>query len=176
MKKNKLATHFKPGFKVPKNYFEDFEAKMMRAIICEQPEFEQQSQEKSGFTIPENYFDSLEDKVMAKVEGPEPRGRVISLFRKKKFYAAAGVAAVFIGIISTLLLSPNPVNSSDSEKISVLEEYIDGENMDLNFNEITSFLYEEGYVLDDLNTSGLSDEAVFDYINEHVEDPALILY
>jgi len=174
MKKNKLATHYKPGFKVPKNYFEDFEAKMMRSISCEESTLEQHKE--SGFTIPENYFDGLEDQVLAKVERPEPRGMVISLFRKKKFYAAAGIAAVFIGIISTLLLKPNPVNSLDSEQISVLEEYIDGENIDLNFNEITTFIYEEGYVLDDLNTSGLSDEAVFDYINDHVEDPALILY
>jgi len=175
MKKNKLATHFKPGFKVPKNYFEDFEAKMMRAISYEQSALEQHK-EKSGFTIPENYFDGLEDQVLAKVERPEPRGMIISLFRKKKFYAVAGIAAVFIGIISTLLLKPNPVNSLDSEQISVLEEYIDGESIDLNFNEITTFIYEEGYVLDDLNTSGISDEAVFDYINDYVEDPALILY
>ena len=175
MKKYKLATHYKPGFKVPKNYFEDFEAKMMRAISCEESALEQ-SKEKSGFTIPENYFDSLQDQVLAKVERPESRGMVISLFRKRKFYAAAGIAAVFIGIISTLLLKPNPVNSLDSEPISVLEEYIDEENIDLNFNEITTFIYEEGYVLDDLNTSGLSDEAVFDYINDYVEDPALILY
>jgi len=175
MKKNKLATHFKPGFKVPKDYFEDFEAKMKRAISSEGSTLEQHK-EKSGFTIPENYFDGLEDQVLAKVERPEPRGMIISLFRKKKFYAAAGIAAVFIGIISTLLLKPKPVNSLDSEQISVLEEYIDGENIDLNFNEITTFIYEEGYVLDDLNTSGLSDEAVFDYINDYVEDPALILY
>jgi len=175
MKKNKLATHFKPGFKVPNHYFEDFEAKMMRAISHEESALEQYK-EKSGFTIPENYFDGLEDQVLAKVERPETRGMIISLFRKKKFYAAAGIAAVFIGIISTLLLKPNPVNSLDSENISVLEEYIYGENIELNFNEITTFIYEEGYVLDDLNTSGLSDEAVFDYINEHVEDPALILY
>jgi len=175
MKKNKLAKHFKPGFKVPNHYFEDFEAKMMRAISFEESALEQ-TKEKSGFTIPENYFDSLEDQVLAKVERPEPRGMVISLFSKKKFYAAAGVAAVFIGIISTLLLNPNPLNSLDSENISVLEEYIDGESMDLNFNEITTFIYEEEYVLDDLNTTVLSDEAVFDYISEHVEDPALILY
>ncbi len=175
MKKNKLATHFKPGFKVPNHYFEDFEAKMMRAISSEQSELEQYK-EKSGFTIPEDYFDSLEDQVLSKVEHPEPRGMVISLFRKKKFYAAVGIAAVFIGIISTLLLKPNPVNSLDSEKISVLEEYIDGESIDLNFTEITAFIYEEDYVLDDFNTAVLSDEAVLDYLNEHVEDPALILY
>jgi len=175
MKKNKLATHFKSGFKIPKNYFEDFEAKMMRAISSEESSLEQHK-EKSGFTTPENYFDGLEDQVLAKVQRPEPKGKVISLFRKKKFYAAAGLAAVFIGIISTLLLKPNPENSLDSEQISVLEEYIDEENIDLNFNEISTFIYEEGYVLDDLNTSGFSDEAVFDYINDYVEDPALILY
>ena len=175
MKKNKLATPFKSGFKVPNHYFEDFEAKMIRAISSEQSTFEQYK-EKSGFTIPENYFDNLEDQVLAKVEHSEPRGMVISLFRKKKFYAVAGIAAVFIGIISTLVLKPNPVNSLDSEKILVLEEYIDEESIDLNFNEITTLLYEEGYVLDDFNTAALSDEAVLDYIDEHVEDPALILY
>lgn len=175
MKKNKLANHTRSGFKVPKNYFEDFEAKMTRAISQEQS-FGDQYKGNPGFTIPDTYFDSLEDQVLAKVERPVPRGIVISLFRKNKLYAAAGIAAVFIGIISTLLLQPNPVNSLDSEKISVLEEYIDQENIDLNFNEITTFIYEEGYVLEDLNTSGLSDEAVFDYIIEHVEDPALILY
>jgi hypothetical protein len=175
MKKNKLATHFKSGFKVPNDYFEDFEAKMMRSVSSEQSTSEQ-SREKSGFTIPENYFDGLEEQVLAKVERPEPRGMLISLFRKKKFYAAAGIAAVFIGIISTLLLKPNPVNSLESENISVLEEYIDEENIDLNFNEITTFIYEEGYVLDDLNTSDFSDEDVIDYIIDNVEDPSLILY
>jgi hypothetical protein len=175
MKKNKLATHFKSGFKVPNDYFEDFEAKMMRSVSSEQSTLKQ-SREKSGFTIPENYFDGLEEQVLAKVERPEPRGMVISLFRKKQFYAAAGIAAVFIGIISTLLLKPNPVNSLDSEYISVLEEYIDGENIDLNFNEITTFIFEEDYVLEDLSTTALSDEDVFDYIIDHVENPSLILY
>jgi len=175
MKKNKLATHNRSGFKVPKNYFEDFEAKMTRAISQDQT-FGDQYKGNPGFTIPKNYFDGLEAQVLVKVERPEPRGLVISLFRKKKFYAAAGIAAVFIGIVSTLLLKPAPVNSLDSEKISVLEEYIDQESIDLNFNEITTFLYDEGYVLDDISTSGLSDEAVFDYLDEQVEDPALILY
>lgn len=175
MKKNKLAAKYKPGFKVPKNYFEDFEAKMMRAISREQSELEQYKG-KPGFTVPKNYFDGLEDQVLAKVELPEPRGMVISLLRKKKFYYAAGVAAIFVGIISTLLLKPISNNSWDSVELSALEEYIDQESIDFNLNEITSFIYEEGYVLDNLNISNLSDDAVFDYLSDHGEDPALILY
>ena len=175
MKKNKLAAKYKPGFKVPKNYFEDFEAKMMPAISREQSTLDQY-EGKPGFTVPKNYFDSLEDQVLAKVERPEPRGMVISLFRKKKFYAAAGVAAVFIGIVSTLLLKPSSFNSWDSVELSALEEYIDQESIDFNLNEITSFIYEEGYVLDNLNISSLSDDAVFDYLSDHLEDPSLILY
>ncbi len=175
MKKKKLATHNRSGFTVPKNYFEDFEAKMMRAIPQEET-LGGKYKGNPGFTIPDNYFDVLEEKILAVVERPEQRGILITLFGKKKFYYAAGVAAMFIGIFLTLLLKPTPVSTLDSEKISVLEEYIDLEIIDLNFNEITSFIYEEGYMLDDLNTAVLSDEAVFDYINEHVEDPALILY
>lgn len=175
MKKNKLTAHFKSGFKVPNNYFEDFEAKMMRTISREHSTLDQY-EGKPGFTAPKNYFDSLEDQVLAKVERPEPRGMVISLFSKKKFYYAAGVAAMFAGIISTLLLEPNQVNSMDSVELSALEEYIDQESMDFNLNEITSFIYEEGFVLDKVSISDLSDDAVFDYLSDHGEDPALILY
>lgn len=175
MKKNKLASHFKPGFKVPKNYFEDFEAKMTRAISQEQT-FGEQYIGKPGFAVPKNYFKTLENQVLAKVERSEPRGMIISLFRKNKFYAAAGVAAIFIGIISTLLLKPNSLNSWDSVELSALEEYIDQESIDFNLNEITSFIYEDGYVLDNLNTSNLSDDAVFDYLSDQGENPALILY
>lgn len=175
MKKNRLATHGRSGFKVPKNYFEDFEAKMPRAISQEQT-LGDHYKGNPGFTIPDTYFDALEVQVLAKVEHPEPRGMEISLFRKKKFYYAAGVAAMFVGVISTLLLKPNPVNSLDSVGISALEEYIDKESMDFNLNEITSFIYEEGYVLDKFSISDLSDDAVFDYLNDHEEDPALILY
>lgn len=84
MKKNKLASHFKPGFKVPKNYFEDFEAKMTRAISQEQT-FGEQYIGKPGFAVPKNYFKTLENQVLAKVERSEPRGMIISLFRKINF-------------------------------------------------------------------------------------------
>ena len=175
MKKNKLAAHYKPGFKVPNNYFEDFDAKMMHVISKEQI-FGEQAIGKPGFSVPKNYFDSLENQISAKIEHPEPRGMIISLFRKNKLYAAAGIAAVFIGIISSLLLKPNSLNSLNSVELSALEEYIDEENIDFNFNEISTFIYEEGYVMDNLNISGVSDEAVFDYLSDHGEDPALILY
>jgi hypothetical protein len=175
MKKNKSTKQNRSGFEVPTNYFEDFEVKMLRTISSEKSELDQ-IKLKSGFSIPENYFDALEDQILAKVDHPEHRGKIISIFRKKYLYAVAGIAALFIGIISTLLLKPHSVNSLDSESISVLEEYIDGESIDLNFNEITSFIYEEGYVLDDMNSSNLNDDDVYDYIIENVEDPALILY
>lgn len=64
----------------------------------------------------------------------------------------------------------------DSVELSALEEYIYQESIDFNFNEITSFIYEDGYVLDNLNTSNLSDDAVFDYLSDQGENPALILY
>jgi hypothetical protein len=164
----------KSGFKVPENYFREFEAKMM-ASTDESQDCMDNSNKDSGFKVPQDYFATLEENILAKIEEPTKKGKVVSIFNRRKLYAAAAVAAVFIGIISTLLFKPTPQQTFNSLEISVMEDYIDSEAMEFDYNDISSFIYEEGYVLDILNDSEVSDDAVFDYLNENIEDPSLFI-
>lgn len=175
MKHNKLPYNDKSGFKVPDNYFENFEEKMMRSI-GEKPALENiPFQTNSGFKVPEFYFEDLENKIISKAEGEKKNGKLISLFTNTKLYYVAAIAAVFAGVISSVFF--NPVNENftiDGLELSAIEQYIDEGYIDFNYNEISAFMAEEDYSFDDFNTSGLSDEQVFEYLSENIEDPNIL--
>lgn len=174
MKKNWLAYHHKPGFQVPKDYFEELEDKVMHAVTKEQA-MEVAYKGRPGFDVPEEYFANLDSRIMRKIEEQKEDDKVISIFRTPKYYYAAAVVAVFLGVFSTLLFNPSiPEYSIDGVELSALEEYIDKGYVDLNFNEISAFISEEGEYIENFNISGLNDEDVVDYLNEHVEDPNLL--
>lgn len=175
MKDNKLPYHQKSGFKVPNDYFRNFEERLMHVVQQEeeQPEIIHTYIGKHGFTTPEGYFDSLENRILKKVE-PKP-GKVMPLYSVRKLYYAAAVAAVFIGIVSVLFINNNTSGfTMDSIELSALEIYIEEGYFDLNSYELSSFMTEEIYSFGNYSTSNLSDEAVYNYINENIEDPELL--
>lgn len=174
MKQNKLPYQNKSGFKVPENFFEDFEEKMMRSV-GEKPVLEDALSAGSGFKVPESYFEDLERDILLKVEGENKGGKLITLFNNTKLYYAAAVAAVFIGIVSTVFFTPvSESYSIDGLELSAIEQYIDEGYINFNFNEISAFMAEEDLAFDDFNTSGLSDEQVLEYLSENIEDPNLL--
>lgn len=174
MKENKLPYRQNAGFRVPDNYFQDFEAKLMREVTSGNSPGDIYKG-KPGFKVPQDYFDQLEENIIEKLELSAPGTKVIPLWKKKKLYYATAVAAVFLAIISTVLFNPVlPEYSIESIELSAIEEYIDRGYIDLNFNEISAFITEEGYAADDFNTSGLSDEEMLDYLSENLEDPDLL--
>lgn len=175
MKHNILPYNSESGFKVPDNYFEDFEENMMRSI-GDKPAMENiVFKANSGFKVPDLYFENLEKEILQKVEGEKKGGKVIAFFQTTKFYYAAAVAAVFIGIVSTVFFNPTTEEFSiDGLELSAIDQYIEEGNVDFNFNEISAFMVEEDYPFDDFNTSGLSDEQVFEYLSENIEDPNIL--
>ncbi len=175
MKNNKLPYHSKHGFKVPKDYFENFEERLMNAVEQEnnQADVLQAYSGKPGFTVPEGYFDSIEGRILNGVEAEA--GKVIPLFSVRKLFYAAAVAAVFIGIISTVFFRNDSTEyTMDSLELSALENYIEEGYFDLDFNQLSAFMTEEGYSFGDYSTSEFSDEAVYNYINENIEDPEFL--
>ncbi|CAM4140342.1 hypothetical protein [Gillisia limnaea] len=174
MEKNKFKYNPKSGFKVPENYFEDFESKILAS--CVEKDMMKTMEKSSGFKVPLDYFETLEGEIHARIANSESKGKVIPLYRRRKFYYSAAVAAIFVGLISTLLFKPvQQENSFDSIELSAIEEYMDSGNIDFNYNEISSIIYEEDFVFDNITRSNLSDDAVFEYLNENIEDPAVIL-
>lgn len=176
MKKNKLPSHPNTGFKVPDNYFQDLEARIMSATYSKD-HLNSPGIKETGFRVPDNYFEDLQAKVMQKVQEPQKDAKLIPLFSREKFYYAAAIAAAVILIFSTVLLKPvgEQEFSMETIEVSALEEYINNGHLDFNFNEISTFLSEEDYIVEEMNVSGLSDEEVFRYINENVENPDLLL-
>lgn len=173
MKENKLPYH-KPGFKVPTGYFGEFEERIMRTVSQEGTTGNRPTG-RAGFTVPQDYFEELEDKILHKIQIKEDDNKVVSIFRKKSIYYAATAAAVFLAIITTVLYDPSiPEYTIDSIELSVLEDYIDEGYIDLNYNEISAYITEEGHYGEHFNTANISDDEVFEYLNEHLEDPELL--
>ncbi len=176
MKQNMLPNQQKPGYKVPENYFRDFEADLM-ARLNEDHILGDTYKGDPGFKTPDAYFDDLENRIFNNIENSgstKNNGKVIPLIRNKKLYYIAAVAAVFIGIISTLFYqSTNQVYTIDSVELSTLESFIDDGYFELDFMEISTFMIEEGFSFDDYSTTGLSDQAIYNYVDENIEDPNL---
>jgi len=173
MKKNFKTYKNNSGFKIPSNYMQDFEAKLLNSLEIDSTY--SNSQNKNGFKVPEGYFDTVEKEVLAKVTASAPKGKVIALFSRRSIYYAAAVAAVFIALISTVLFKAPDTNSINNLEYAALEDYFNDEDSDLNYNELSNLIYEDGVIIESLNASNFSDDAILDYLNENVEDSRLII-
>lgn len=175
MENNKLPYHSKPGFKVPENYFEDLEDRLMLAVQEEKdlPESLQTLRGKPGFVVPEGYFENIEEILVDRVT--RKPGKLIQFISTRKLFYAAAVAAVFIGIISTVYFKSNTEEyTMDSIELSALENYIEEGYFDLDFNELSSFMTEDGYSFGNYSTDDFSDEAMYNYIDENIENPEFL--
>ncbi|MDT0647287.1 hypothetical protein RM545_11360 [Zunongwangia sp. F260] len=173
MEKNKLPYKPNSGFKLPDNYFDDLTSRLMDSIDSDSTDNNPllTEIESSGFKVPEGYFENFEVELSPK---EEKETKVIPLFSKRNLYYASGVAAIVIAIFSTFHLDSSPESTWDNVKLSAIENYIDAGYTDLSPLEITNFLYEGNYVVE-TNFDNLNSDAVYDYLDENVEDPAYIL-
>ncbi|MDT0690219.1 hypothetical protein RM549_10520 [Salegentibacter sp. F188] len=173
MKKNKLPYNLDSGFKVPDNYFADLTDRVMNGVnsvkIVDDSYLKKVS--NSGFKVPEDYFENFEVELPLK---EEKETKVIPLFSKRNLYYASAVAAIVIAIFSTIFLDSSPESTWDNVELSAIEKYIDAGYTDMSPSEITNFLYEGNYVVE-TNFDNVNPDAVYEYLNENVEDPAYIL-
>ncbi|WP_298311688.1 hypothetical protein [uncultured Aquimarina sp.] len=77
MKKNNLHND-KKGFKVPKNYFDNFEEKLFEKISQENENSSLLSDTRSsGLNVPDNYFDTFENQLMEKLNSEEKEASIL---------------------------------------------------------------------------------------------------
>lgn len=160
----------KSGFQVPPDYMEEFETNLFENLDISNSLSEK---EKSGFQVPKDYFNTLDSRILSKVDSDSSKGKIISLFSRKRLYYASAVAAIFIVMLSTFLFDSEESSSLNTIEYAALAEYLDEE--DLNYYDISNFIYEDGYTIESLNSSSFNDEAIFDYLSENVEDSGLII-
>tara|TARA_R100000789_G_scaffold71640_1_gene67356 strand:- start:528 stop:1061 length:534 start_codon:yes stop_codon:yes gene_type:complete len=173
MKSKRSTYHKNSGFKIPPDYFEEFENRLNEKVQA--PDFEF-SKKESGFKTPVNYFEELESRILTNIE---EESKVISLFSKQTWYYVAGLAAMFILIFNLPQTNSYSSPTWDNLELSVMENYIDeGYDMgyiDLNTSDFSDYIFEDGRLIDDSDFNSVTSNAVFEYIDEYVEDPTFIL-
>lgn len=176
MKTNRPKYSHKSGFKVPEDYFGNLEDKMLDNFNMQ--ESVELKSTGSGFKVPDGYFDTLEEKITSRTKQQKPR--VISLFKKEYIFYAAAVIALFALLLGDFFKSGSNQNIGwDDIELSAMENYIDeGYEMgfiDLNSSEYSDFILNGGQLVQEEDFNSVNSDAVFEYIDENLEDPAFIL-
>lgn len=174
MRKKGLPYRKDSGFKVPENYFQDFEARLMAKL----PAAEENSilPEKSfPFKVPDGYFQQLEPQLNEKLGIEVKETRIIPLFKRKKVLSyVAGVAAVLAVIFSSVLFNRTQSFEYNDLDILAVENYL-LESFDYSSPEETHLLKEGDFSFATSPNASVDREALLEYLNENMEDPSLLL-
>lgn len=167
MKENRLPYDKSGGFKVPEGYFQDFEARMMARLTEE----EKKTFGDNPFKVPDQYFAQLGDRVFEKLESTPKKSKVVPLFNRKVWSYVAGAAAVAAIFFSSIVINENGELSFEDLEVTAVENYL----LESLENESPT---QEPYVDYELTASAnpnIDKEALFEYLHENIDEPALLL-
>lgn len=174
MKTENSKYHQNPGFSVPENYFSELHSRVMENLDDDRA----LPGHDHGFTVPGDYFENLNQRILDNVDRPEPK--VIPFYRKRIWTYAAAVAVIALLLFANLFKT-RPVDSVswDDIEVSVMEDYIDeGYDMgiiDLDSDDYSEFIFNDGKLVDDADFQNVNSEAVYDYLEDNLDNPADIL-
>ncbi|WP_338359442.1 hypothetical protein [Yeosuana marina] len=162
MKTNSLNNMNKTGFKVPKDYFENFEDMLLSELKLKE------TSKNTGFKVPEDYFKSLDSHITEAVK-KDNKPKVIKLFTWKKASYATAIAASLILMFNVFYTQKNTLTLDNIETVSI-ENYL--LNEDFQTTDMASLLTNED--LDDFDSIELNfqEESLEDYVfeNSEIED------
>lgn len=173
MNKKGLPYKKDSGFKVPENYFQDFEARMMAQL----PAGEENSilpEKSSPFKVPDSYFEQFESRLAEKLEIKDKTPKVIPLFNRKHLSYIAGVAAVLAVIFSSVVFNRSQTFDYNELDVLAVENYLLESFEDSNPEE-THLLKEGDFSFATSPNASVDREALLEYLNENMEDPSLLL-
>jgi len=164
MKRNSLKNINKTGFKVPENYFEDFQEALLSELKLKE------SCANSGFKVPENYFETLDNKILKAVKD-QKETKVIKLFNWKKIAYATPIAATVI-IMLGILFNKNSSLSIDKIETASIENYILTE--ELEPNEMASLFSNEDLSEINFTNNNLNPETLEDFVLDNLDIEEII--
>lgn len=166
MKKNRIHNIKETGFKVPKGYFNNLDDALLNNIkLKEVPD-------EAGFKTPANYFDSLEDTILNKVS-KKGNNKVISLFSRRNLIYASSIAAAVLLLFNLSIFKNNTETGWDAIDAETVENYIINEN--IGSYEIASLLIDEDLNETNFTEVEFTDEALENYILDHITVEDLII-
>lgn len=172
MKHKKDIFGTRTGFKVPENYFKDFQ--VSQALVQQQNELEDNFENqpiKTGFKVPQNYFEEFEVKLPQETK----KRRVISLFSRENIIRASGIAAIFI--IGLFILknqySFDAITNQQNIDPIALEEQLEKDFFDFEFRDLETPL-NGSISVDEKQLKSIDEDAILDYLSENAELITLI--
>lgn len=150
-------------FKVPTNYFDEFENHLLNKIN------EEVLSKNIGFNTPTGYFNKLDIKIKRKNNSKSKEGKLIPVVSKKTFMYAASLAAIVILVFSVLKYTTR-VYTLEEIEISSIENFINEGNIQLKQHEISILFTDE--ILNNMTSyqSQLSGNQLENYLLENIND------
>lgn len=162
MKKNKDIQ--KSGFKIPDNYFNNFNEDLKIKIIEDQ--LKEKFGNKKPFTIPNNYFENFSVKV-EKEKAPQ---KIIKLL-KPFISIAAGIILIF-GVWQFILTNIPENNNFANNNLNKVEETNRLNDLDCYIEDID--LFSIGDIDNEENEESLnidiSEEEISDYLIDYTDE------
>ncbi|GAA4817401.1 hypothetical protein [Litoribaculum gwangyangense] len=162
MKKN-LKNIRSTGFKVPKDYFENFEETLLGEIKLKE------TIHKSGFKTPESYFETIDDTVLKSIE---TNSKVKQLIPWKQLTYISGIAASILIIINLYLKNSKNQVSFDSLETASITHYLTEE--EFNAYELAGLFSEEELTSDKFIEEPIKESALEAYLYENASIEDLI--
>jgi hypothetical protein len=160
---------YKSGFKVPENYFDDFEKRIFKKIESET------LPKETGFKVPDGYFDNLEDTLLQRLHTEEKSQKVIQLNSRSTWVYLTAIAACLAIIVSMLVKNESIVKQMNSLKIASIENYIDEGYLDLESYEVLALLDDEDLTNINLENDIFSEESLENYLLENSIEETLLI-
>jgi hypothetical protein len=159
----------KSGFKVPENYFDNFEKRIFEKIESEI------IPKETGFKVPDGYFDNLEDIVLQKLKAEEKSQKVIHLNSRRTWVYLTAIAACLAIIVSIFIKDESIFKQIDSLKTATIENYIDEGYLDLESYEVLALLDDEDLTNINFESDTFSEELLENYLLENSIEETLLI-
>ncbi len=164
--KNEDLNKQKSGFKVPSDYFENFEKKLFNDVTQDDTQNNiLGSKTNTGFKIPEDYFKTLETSISQKVENNQSKGKLVSLVSRKRVLFISGIAAMIAIIFSISIHQKSKIDFNDI-LISDIDLFLEDEDIDLSSSEIALLFEDDDSYTDAFEQELIDDETIYDYLSE----------
>jgi len=164
MKKRHLENIKETGFKVPSNYFEEFEDSLITEFKMKE------TCADSGFKIPTDYFNTVENDILNSVKETK-KPKVIKLITWQKLSYATAVAASLI-IMFNVFFNNGSVDINKIETASI-ENYILNEEFDTD--DMTSLFKDVDLSAVSLTNNDITSETLENYLLDNFEIEELLL-
>lgn len=150
-------------FKVPTNYFDEFENHLLNKIN------EEVLPKNIGFKTPPGYFNKLDAKIKRKNNSKSKEKKLIPVVSKKIFIYAASLAAIVI-LVFSVIKDTTRFYTLEEIEISNIENFINEGNIQLKQHEISILFTDE--ILNNMtsNQSRLSGNQLENYLLENIND------